>query len=125
MLRVDRRTFLKASAGAGGALVLNLVLPGCAGEEAEAVPLQRDLPEGALAPNAFLRVEPDGGVLVMIPSSEMGQGVFTSLAMLVAEELGADWNRVRAEHAPAQPVYVNPASKSQTTGGSSSVHGFF
>lgn len=125
MLRVDRRNFLKASAGAGGALVLGLVLPGCSGDEAEAVPLQRDLPAGALAPNAFLRVEPDGGVLVMIPSSEMGQGVFTSLAMLVAEELGADWARVRAEHAPAHVAYANPSAKNQTTGGSNSVHGFF
>lgn len=125
MLHVDRRTFLKVSAGAGGALVLNLMLPGCTSEEVEAVPLQRDIPEGAFVPNAFLRVEPDGSVLVMIPSAEMGQGVFTSLAMLVAEELGADWSRVRAAHAPAHPTYINPASRNQTTGGSNSVHGFF
>ncbi len=128
MLRVNRRTFLKTSAGAGGALVLGLVLPGCGrGNEAmaEPVPLLRDLPGDALAPNAFLRVDTDGSVLVMIPSAEMGQGVFTSLAMLVAEEMGADWTRVRAEHAPAHPAYANPARNTQATGGSASVRGFF
>ncbi len=128
MLRVDRRTFLKTSAGAGGALVLGLVLPGCEsdGEAAgSAVPLQRDSGADALAPNAFLRVEADGRVLVMIPSAEMGQGVFTSLAMLVAEELGADWSQVHAEHAPVHAAYANPTRKRQATGGSASVRGFF
>ena len=73
-----------------------------------------------VSPNAFLRIAPDGGVTVIIGHSEMGQGIFTGLAMCIAEELGNDWTKMRSEPAPASMVYAHPAFKMQMTGGSSS-----
>lgn len=72
------------------------------------------------APNAFVRIDSDGTVRVLVPRSEMGQGVLTALALIVAEELEADWSAVRAEHAPAAPEYQD-ANGLQSTDGSTSV----
>jgi isoquinoline 1-oxidoreductase subunit beta len=110
-VNVDRRQFLRASAG----LVIGLyVLPRArlwaAPPESKAKPLP--------PPNAFLRVAPDGAVTVLVAHSEMGQGIWTTLAMLIAEELGCDWSKVRVEHAPAAPVYAHTAFGMQMTGGS-------
>src|SRR3954463_109220 len=69
--------------------------------------------------NAFLRIGADDSVTVLIAHSEMGQGIWTGLAMLIAEELECDWSKVRCEHAPAAPVYAHPAFGMQMTGGSS------
>ncbi|HEY6180172.1 MAG TPA: xanthine dehydrogenase family protein molybdopterin-binding subunit [Kofleriaceae bacterium] len=69
--------------------------------------------------NAFLRIGTDDSVTVLLAHSEMGQGSWTGLAMLVAEELECDWSKVRCEHAPAAPVYAHPAFGIQMTGGSS------
>jgi isoquinoline 1-oxidoreductase beta subunit len=75
-----------------------------------------------LAPNAFVRVAPDNIVTVMIKHLEMGQGVYTGLAAIVAEELDADWSQMRAEHAPADvKLYANLAFGIQGTGGSTAV----
>ena len=66
------------------------------------------------APNAFIRIDRPGRSTLVMPQVEMGQGVYTSLAMIVAEELDADWNRVRVEHAPPnEKLYSNPASASR------------
>jgi isoquinoline 1-oxidoreductase beta subunit len=91
-------------------------LPGCSGE----APPESD---ASLAPNAWVRVGSDGVVTVMIDRSEMGQGVITALTMLVAEELDADWARVRYEQASANAIYSNPVFPVavQVTGGSASV----
>ncbi|MEP6689325.1 MAG: xanthine dehydrogenase family protein molybdopterin-binding subunit, partial [Gemmatimonadales bacterium] len=72
------------------------------------------------APNAFLRIGSDDTVTVLLSHSEMGQGVWTTLPMLIAEELDADWTRIRVEHAPAADVYKHTAYGIQLTGGSSS-----
>ena len=65
-------------------------------------------------------------VTLIIPQVEMGQGVYTSLSMIVAEELDADWNRVRVEHAPAnEKLYVNPMIGVQATGNSNSIRAFW
>ncbi len=69
-------------------------------------------------PNAFVRVAPDESVTVLLAHSEMGQGIWTSLAMLIAEELDCDWSKIRVEHAPAAPAYAHPAYGLQMTGGS-------
>jgi isoquinoline 1-oxidoreductase subunit beta len=69
-------------------------------------------------PNAFLRIDPDDSVTVVIAHSEMGQGIWTGLAILIAEELECDWAKVKSEHAPAAPVYGHPAMGMQMTGGS-------
>ena len=69
-------------------------------------------------PNAFVRVAPDESVTVLLAHSEMGQGIWTSLAMLIAEELDCDWSKVRVEHAPAAPAYAHTVYGIQMTGGS-------
>ena len=69
-------------------------------------------------PNAFVRVAPDESVTVLLAHSEMGQGIWTTLAMLIAEELDCDWSKIRVEHAPAAPAYAHTAYGLQMTGGS-------
>ncbi|MCK9284614.1 MAG: xanthine dehydrogenase family protein molybdopterin-binding subunit [Rhodocyclaceae bacterium] len=115
-----RRDFLKASmvamASAGGGLALGIALP----RPAEAATA------AAFTPNAFLRITPDNRVTVICPATEMGQGVYTALPMLVAEELDADLALVRYEPAPADPAYNNPMIFGiQVTGGSTSVRTFW
>src|ERR1019366_176878 len=72
-------------------------------------------------PNAFVRIGTDERITVIVNHSEMGQGVYTSLPMLLAEELDADWTKVGYESAPVDPKYNHPAFGMQITGGSSSV----
>lgn len=113
---VSRRDFLKTGAVAGAGLVVAVQLQGCA--------RQPPLPASSapFAPNAWVRVQEDGSVLIEVDRSEMGQGVSTALPMLVAEELEADWSTVRYEAAPANPVYANKLTRNmQVTGGSTSV----
>jgi isoquinoline 1-oxidoreductase beta subunit len=74
----------------------------------------------AFAPNAFLRIGTDDSVTVIANKSEMGQGIHTALAMMVAEELDADWSKVRVENAPVAPIYFHTEYGTQLTGGSSS-----
>lgn len=113
--RPSRRAFLRTGAAAGGALVVGALIPGCGRE-----PLPP--PAAPFAPNAWVRITQDGWVTVVVDRSEMGQGVATALPMLVAEELDADWSKVRFEFAPAHPAYANPLfGAAQLTGGSSSV----
>lgn len=110
----DRRRFLQSATGlviglaAGGGLVA------CGTSQAPSTT--------TFVPNGFLRIAPDGSVTVIAKHLEMGQGVFTGLATLVAEELDADWNQVRVEAAPVDThTYKNLAFGSQGTGGSSSI----
>ena len=75
----------------------------------------------AFTPNAWLRIDPDGTVTVRVNHTEMGQGITTAYAMVVAEELDADWPLVKAEIAPAESVYKNPEYNTQMTAGSTSL----
>jgi isoquinoline 1-oxidoreductase beta subunit len=110
---LDRREFLEITGTAGAALVLAFSLPGCARERG---------PSAAPTPlNAWLRIGDDETILIIVDRSEMGQGVTTSLPMLLADELEADWSKVRIEFAPAAQEYVNPLFGMQGTGGSTSV----
>jgi isoquinoline 1-oxidoreductase beta subunit len=112
----SRRGFLKSAGG----LVLGFVIPG-AGRAATPAPVA---PTPG-APNAFLHIAPDDTVTVMVDRLEFGQGVHTALPMLIAEELDADWSRVRAELAPAGDAYKDPLFGIQMTGSSISVaHSF-
>jgi isoquinoline 1-oxidoreductase beta subunit len=117
----SRRGFLKAGAVASGGLVLGFMLPGGGGRLARAA-------EGkptVYAPNAFLRVAPDNTVTVIVNRLEFGQGVQTSLPMVIADELDADWAQMRAELAPAGDAYKDPAFGMQITGGSGTIaHSF-
>jgi len=113
---VTRRGFLKAGSILGGGLVLGFCLPG-AGKFAHAQPARAP----SYAPNAFLRIAPDNTVTILVNRLEFGQGVNTSLPMLIAEELDADWSLVRSELAPAGEAYKDANFGMQMTGGSSSV----
>jgi len=112
-----RRRFLVSSAGAAAGLVIGFHVPvGSRRAFAEEPgPAKSPLP----VPNAFLQIGADETVTIRLAHSEMGQGIWTTLAMLVAEELDCDWNRLRIEHAPAAPVYAHTAMGMQMTGGSS------
>ena len=93
----SRRDFLKSSAAMGGGLVIGFVLPGAGACAEAAAPL--------FQPNAYIRITPDNVVTVIVGQSEMGQGVLTAIPMLVAEELEADWSKIRIEQAPADPAF--------------------
>lgn len=113
MTSITRRAFLRASLLSGAGLVIAFYVPRRA-VAAEAAP-----PRPPPDPNAFLEIAPDDTVTIQLAHSEMGQGIWTTLAMLVAEELDCDWSKVRVEHAPAAPVYAHTAYGMQMTGGSS------
>ncbi|MBP0483903.1 xanthine dehydrogenase family protein molybdopterin-binding subunit [Sagittula salina] len=118
MTRMNRRGFLASSAG----LVIGMTLPIAArAQSGAALAFQGDGTEGAFAPNSFVRVAPDDTVTVMIKHIEFGQGPYTGLSTLVAEEMDADWSQMRAEAAPADPVYKNLAFGMQGTGGSTAM----
>ncbi|MEO8089512.1 MAG: xanthine dehydrogenase family protein molybdopterin-binding subunit [Gemmatimonadales bacterium] len=110
----SRREFLKTGALVTGGLVIAFTVPG-----ARRFAQAERAPAGPFMPNAFLRVGADDTVTVLLPHSEMGQGIWTTLPMLIAEELDADWSRIRVEHAPAAPAYAHTAFGMQMTGGSS------
>jgi isoquinoline 1-oxidoreductase subunit beta len=112
---LSRRTFLQAGVAAGGGLMLSLSLP-LPGREAEAANA------GSFAPNAFIRIERDGQIVLTMPYVEMGQGTYTSIPMLIAEELEVELSQVRLEHAPPdEKLYVNPLLGVQATGNSNAV----
>eukprot|EP01035_Chromulina_nebulosa_P059505 gene59505-81445_t len=113
---VSRRNFLKGAALVGGGLVIGFRLtPKLAAAEAASA-------AGAVAlnPNAFLRIAPSGAITLLAKHAEMGQGVYTSMAMCVAEELEADWTKITVEAAPAAQVFAHTAFGIQMTGGSTS-----
>lgn len=112
---ISRRKFLKTSAFVAGGLVIAFALPQAKRFFSATGPAITD---GAFKPNAFLHVGTDDSVTVLLAHSEMGQGIWTTLPMLVAEELDADWSRIKVEHAPAAPVYAHTAYGIQITGGS-------
>src|ERR1700694_1113861 len=111
----SRREFLKTGAIVTSSLVIAFSVPA-----ARRFARAGRTPVGPFVPNAFLRVGSDDSVTVLLPHSEMGQGIWTTLPMLIAEELDADWSKIRVEHAPAAPAYAHTAFGMQMTGGSSS-----
>ncbi len=120
---MKRRSFLKVSAAAGGGLLISLYLPEFAAAteagKSAGVP-QPGMAALPFAPNAFVRIGTDESVTVIINKSEMGQGVYTSLPMLLAEELEADWSKIKVESAPVDAAYNHPSFGIQMTGGSTS-----
>ena len=80
----------------------------------------------AFVPNAFIKIDDQGDVTLIMPQVEMGQGTYTAIPMILAEELDADWSRVKLEHAPPdEKHYVNPMLSIQATGNSNSVRAFW
>jgi isoquinoline 1-oxidoreductase subunit beta len=118
---LSRRGFLQSTGAAAAGLVITFHVPQVLRAAPEAVKQAAPLPQA----NAFLRIGTDDSVTVVLAHSEMGQGIWTGLAMLIAEELECDWSKVRSEHAPAAPVYGNTRMGLQMTGGSSSTNSEF
>ncbi|CAI9003457.1 isoquinoline 1-oxidoreductase subunit beta [Pseudomonas sp. IT-P171] len=114
---LSRRGFLKGSALLGGGLVVAFVIPG-----AHRFAMGAENQGNVFAPNAFLRIGNDNSVTVLLGHSEMGQGIWTGLTMLIAEELDADWSKIRVEHSPASAADYGLAGFGgmQITGGSTS-----
>jgi isoquinoline 1-oxidoreductase subunit beta len=112
---LSRRGFLQAGAAAGGGLMLSLSLP-FGNRESKAA--------DAFIPNAFIRIGSDGQIVLIMPYVEMGQGTYTSIPMLIAEELEVDLKQVRLEHAPPnEKRYANPLLGVQATGNSNAIRG--
>src|SRR5580698_1017370 len=110
-LELSRRAYL---ASAAGALVYGFSLPAAQATTA------------TLAPNAFIRIASDGKITLVMPQVEMGQGVYSSSAMIMAEELDADFGQVVLEHAPPdEKHYANPVFGVQATGNSNSIRAFW
>ncbi|HEY4039438.1 MAG TPA: molybdopterin cofactor-binding domain-containing protein, partial [Burkholderiaceae bacterium] len=125
---VSRREFLKATGMAGGGLMLAIGV----GERGILGGRLANAQEGAGAgegtagpkvypPAAFIRIGEDEQVTILVGKLEFGQGVLTSMPMLIVEELDCDWNKVHSEHAPVDPVYAHPQFGMQFTGGSMSI----
>jgi isoquinoline 1-oxidoreductase beta subunit len=113
---LSRRNFLRAGAAAGGGLILSLNLSFANGEAEAAA--------NDFAPNAFISVGTDGQIVLTMPYVEMGQGTYTSIPMLIAEELEVDLKQVRLEHAPPnEKLYANPLLGVQATGNSNAIRG--
>ena len=112
----SRRNFLTATSAIGGGLLLGFGLP-ARGEVRDTLTTN-----SPFAPNAFLRIDRTGKVTFVMPVIEMGQGTYTSLPMLIAEELEVDVDKVVIEHSPPDDkVYANPLIGAQLTGGSTSI----
>ena len=120
---VPRRTFLKISAAAGGGLLLSFILPkmNWSAEAAGAKTVD------GFVPNAFIRIGTDGRVTLIMPQVEMGQGTYTSMPMLIAEELEVGLDQIQLEHAlPDDRLYANSIFAGfHVTGGSTSVRAFW
>lgn len=117
----SRRAVLRA--GLAGGVLLAFHLPVHAGNEPEQQP---DDTTGKFAPNAFIRIAKDGTTTLVMPQVEMGQGVYTAIPMIIAEELDCDFAKVVLEHAPPnEKLYANPVLTVQATGNSNSVRAFW
>src|SRR5436189_5813011 len=109
---LSRRGLLKS--GAAGVLLYSFHLPAA---QAAAAPF---------APNAFIRIADDGQITMVMPQVEMGQGTYTAIPMIMAEELDADFSKIVVEHAPPDETrYANPDFGVQATGNSDSIRAFW
>ncbi len=118
--RDSRRHFLKTSVTLAGSLLITVACP-------DAYPVAKTLGTSQpLSPNAFVRIDRDGTITLTMPAAEMGQGIFTGLAMVIAEELEVRLDQIRVEAAPADAEhFTNPRMGKQITAGSASMRGFW
>jgi isoquinoline 1-oxidoreductase beta subunit len=120
---LSRRVLLTGGLAGGFLLAFHLPLRALTPNEPVQPP---DDTSGKFAPNAFIRIDEAGNTTLVMPQVEMGQGIYTAVAMILAEELDADFAKVTLEHAPAnEKLYANPAFGIQATGGSTSVRAFW
>src|ERR1700680_1007201 len=119
----SRRTLLKYGLAGGFVLAFRLPLLAAPVNEPEQQP---DSTAGKFAPNAFIRIDHAGKTTLVMPQVEMGQGVYTAVAMILADELDADFAAVTLEHAPPNDkLYGNPTFGIQVTGNSNSIRAFW
>lgn len=129
---IDRRAFLKIGlsigAAVGGGLILGFSLPAAAqgrqGKVTPAIAGDGDLTprDGVFEPNAFIQIDETGAIRLIVPKVEMGQGIYTSIPMLIAEELETPIDSVTIVHAPPnEKLYADPLLGAQMTGGSTSI----
>jgi isoquinoline 1-oxidoreductase beta subunit len=119
---VSRRTLLTGGLATGFLLAFHLPLRAAVNEPEQ----PRDTTDGKFAPNAFIRIDETGRTILMMPQVEMGQGIYTSISMILAEELDADWSKVAVLHAPPNDkLYANPVFGLQATGGSTSIRAWW
>ncbi|MVT12149.1 xanthine dehydrogenase family protein molybdopterin-binding subunit [Chitinophaga tropicalis] len=114
ILKSSRRGFLKTGAVFGSGLLISFAVPG-----ARRIASLTNAQGGMFAPNAYLSIGTDNTLKVLLAHAEMGQGIWTTLTMMIAEELDADWSKIVVEHAPPGEPYKHPAFGIQLTGGSS------
>src|SRR5229473_2394486 len=120
-LSLNRRSFMRVSAAAAGGLLVSLYfdLPSAI-QEGRQTPTPKVYP-----PDAFVHIRPDGKIVIQVNRLEFGQGVHTSLPMILADEMDADWSQVEAQLAPAADAYKDPLYGIQMVGGSGSIaHSF-
>jgi len=110
----NRRQFLKTSGTVGGGLLISFFIPASAKRFAGKLPT-----DSLFVPNAYLNIAPDNTIKIILAHVEMGQGIWTTLPMLIAEELDCDWNKISVEHAPPGKPYLHTTYGIQITGGSS------
>src|SRR5215203_3256373 len=116
---LNRRSFIQLTTAATGGLLISLYL------DKPSLIAQQPPPPKVYPPDAFVHVRRDGHVVITVNRLEFGQGVQTSLPMILADEMDADWSRVIAELAPAADVYKDPLFGIQMVGGSGSIaHSF-
>jgi len=117
IVKLSRRDFIMTGAAISGGLIIGVYLPGCKKKDVEVA-----TPTEPFVPNAFIRIDPDDSIVLICHKSEMGQGVFTSLPMLMADELDADWSKVRVEQSKVAPAYNHTQyGPMMVTGGSTSI----
>ena len=117
-LSLNRRSFLRVTSAAAGGLLISLYLD-------RSIAAQQPSPPKVFPPDAFVHIRPDGKIVITVNRLEFGQGVQTSLPMILADEMDADWSQVIGELAPAADVYKDPLFGIQMVGGSGSIaHSF-
>src|SRR6188474_3311712 len=117
---LNRRSFIQLTTAAAGGLLISLYL-----DKPAALAAQQPSPPKVYPPDAFVHVRRDGHIVITVNRLEFGQGVQTSLPLILADEMDADWSKVEAELAPAADVYKDPLFGIQMVGGSGSIaHSF-
>ena len=117
---ITRRQFLKTTLTGAGLTIAASITP-----FGSRLLSAQEVKKGLFNPNVWIQITPDNIVTIIVNKSEMGQGVLTSLPMIAADELGADWKQVRFEEAPGGKKYIDPNWGMQLTGGSTSVRHMF
>jgi isoquinoline 1-oxidoreductase beta subunit len=117
---ISRREFLKTTLAGAGLTIAATMTP-----FGPRLLSAQEVKKGLFSPSVWIRITPDNIVTIIVNKSEMGQGVLTSLPMIAADELDADWKQIRFEEAPAGNKYIDPNLGMQLTGGSTSVRHMF